>query len=190
MLTEKQLFSRFASQMNTFERINEPPEKMFYKTLAISGLLFLAVLSASAQTFVETAPTTGIENAYLAKDNGKGKAGEAAGNFATSDIPIFCVVKLDSMKAVTVKLVLVAVDVPGVESESNVVTISFKTNGMQDRVNFEGRPQVKWVAGNYRADIYLDDKKSQMIEFDIQKSAAKPEIVVPVKSFRPKRKVN
>jgi len=145
---------------------------MFKKILAISGLIFLAVLSASAQTFVEPAAATGIENAYLAKANGKGKAGEPAGNFATNDIPIFCVVKLDSLKAVTVKLVLVAVDVPGVETESNVVTISYKTNGMQDRVNFEGRPEGKWVAGNYRADIYLDDKKAQAIEFDIEKTGA------------------
>lgn len=163
---------------------------MFKKTLAISVFVIFAAISASAQTFVETEPTTGIASAYLAKDNGKGKAGEPAGNFGTNDIPIFCVVKLDSMKAVTVKLVLIAVDVPGVESESDVVTISFKTNGMQDRVNFEGRPQGKWVAGNYRADIYLDDKKAQTIEFDIAKTAAKAEALVPAKVIRSKAKSN
>jgi hypothetical protein len=173
-------------------RINKPRGgKMFKKILAISGLMLLAVLAASAQTFVEPfSAVTGIENAYLAKDNGKGRAGEPAENFGTNDIPIFCVVKLDSMRAVTVKLVLVAVDVPGVDTESDVVTISYKTNGMQDRVNFEGRPQDKWVAGTYRADIYLDDKKAQTIEFGIEKSITKPEANVPARSFRPKRRSN
>ncbi len=163
---------------------------MFKKILAISCFVIFAALSASAQTFVEKEPLTGIVNAYLAKDNGKGKAGEPAGNFGTNDIPIFCVVKLDSMKAVTVKLILIAVDVPGVESESDVVTISFKTNGMQDRVNFEGRPQGKWVAGNYRADIYLDDKIAQTIEFDIAKTAAKVEALVPTEVIKPRSKLN
>lgn len=189
-MLEKQRFRRFLSQMNAADKKAPHGGKMFKKILAISGLLFLAVMSASAQGFVEMPPTTGIENAYLAKDNGKGKAGEPAGNFATNDIPIFCVVKLDSMRAVTVKLVLVAVDVPGVDTESDVVTISYKTNGMQDRVNFEGRPQGKWVAGSYRADIYLDGKKAQAIEFGIEKSTAKADVSVPAKAFKPKRRSN
>src|SRR5690606_3208133 len=139
---------------------------MFTKILAVLVILIAAALSASAQTFTATA-ATGIENAFLAKANDDGKAGEPAGVFATDDVPIFCVVRLDSLQAVTVKLVLVAVKVPGVKAGSNVISISYKTNGMQDRVDFEGRPDGRWVAGSYRADIYLDNKKAKAIDFDI-----------------------
>lgn len=148
---------------------------MFTKILAVSAILIAAALSASAQTFTaaEAPVAAGIENAFLAKANDDGKAGEPAGVFATDDVPIFCVVRLDSLRAVTVKLVLVAVKVPGVKAGSNVVSISYKTNGMQDRVDFEGRPDGNWVAGSYRADIYLDNKKAKAIDFDIG-TPAKP----------------
>lgn len=147
---------------------------MFTKILAVSAILIAAALSASAQTFTAAAPAAaGIENVFLAKANDDGKAGEPAGVFATDDVPIFCVVRLDSLQTVTVKLVLVAVKVPGVKAGSNVVSISYKTNGMQDRVDFEGRPDGRWVAGSYRADIYLDNKKAKAIDFDIG-APAKP----------------
>jgi hypothetical protein len=150
---------------------------MFTKILAVLVILIAAALSASAQTFSGAAPAaavTGIENAFLAKADDDGKAGEPAGVFEIDDVPIFCVVRLDSLQAVTVKLILVAVKVPGVKAGSNVVSISYKTNGMQDRVDFEGRPDGHWVAGSYRADIYLDNKIAKAIDFDIG-NPAKPQ---------------
>ena len=161
---------------------------MFTKILAVSTILIAAAMSASAQTFTAPAAATGIENAFLAKANDDGKAGEPAGVFATDDVPIFCVVRLDSLQAVTVKLVLVAVKVPGVKAGSNVVSISYKTNGMQDRVDFEGRPDGRWVAGSYRADIYLDNKKAKAIDFDIG-TPAKPATPVQAETTNSRKRL-
>ena len=109
-----------------------------------------------------------IEEIFLAKDDGSGKAGEKAENFTPTDIPIYCVVQLDSMKASTVKMNLVAVKVGGVKPETKVITVSFKTNGEQSRVSFKGAPQGNWVAGNYRFDIFIDDKPAGKKDFEIQ----------------------
>ena len=58
------------------------------------------------------------EEIYLAKDNGEGKAGEAETSFLTTDIPIFCVVQLDSLKPATVKMNFIAVKVAGVKARN------------------------------------------------------------------------
>lgn len=109
-----------------------------------------------------------IEEIFLAKDDGSGKAGEKAESFTPTDIPIYCVVQLDSMKSAIVKMNLVAVKVSGVKAETKVITVSFKTNGEQSRVSFKGAPQGSWIAGNYRFDIFIDDKPAGKKDFEIQ----------------------
>lgn len=124
----------------------------------------------------------GIEEIYLAKDDGSGKAGDVAESFTTTDIPIYCVVQLDSMNPTTVKMNFVAVEVPGVKPETKVVSVSYKTNGAQNRVSFTGKPDGVWVAGNYRIDVFLDDKLAQSKNFEITKPAGLP---AAANSFQP-----
>jgi hypothetical protein len=107
---------------------------------------------------------------YLAKDDGNGKAGEQASSFVTTDVPIYCVVQLDSATPVTVKMNLVAVAVPGVKAGTRVVSTSYTTRDNQDRVNFSGRPAGQWVAGRYRVDIFVGNKPAVSREFAIQKA--------------------
>lgn len=113
-----------------------------------------------------------IEDLYLAKANSEGKAGERVEEFLTTDIPIFCVVQLVSAETATVKLNFVAVKVAGVKPESHVVSVSYTTKEGESRVNFSGRPQGLWVAGRYRADIFIEGKLEQSIEFDIKRAAS------------------
>jgi hypothetical protein len=127
--------------------------------------------------------TVGVQEIYLAKDNGEGKAGEAETSFLTTDIPIFCVVQLNSLKPATVKMNFIAVKVAGLKPETKVVSVSFKTNGKQSRVNFTGSPEGAWTAGNYRVDIFLDGKLAGSRDLEIQKS---PTANPAVKSFQPK----
>ena len=94
--------------------------------------------------------STGIEEVYLAKDNGEGKAGEQVTEFTTTDIPIYCVVLLESNAKTVVKMNFVAVSVSGVKPETKVVTASYTTKDGQNRVNFSGRPDGKWTPGKYR----------------------------------------
>lgn len=136
---------------------------MKFKILLLICLLFSVNLFAQDEVRVE--------DLYLARDDGKGKAGEVAQNFFTKDIPIHCIVQLDSLKPVTVKMVFVAVKVMGVKPETKVITTKYKTNGEQSQVNFTGKPDKIWMAGNYRIDIYIEEKQAKSIEFEIQKTS-------------------
>lgn len=128
--------------------------------------ILLASIIASAQT--EQPTTGGIEEAYLAKDDGNGRAGEQVTEFWTNDIPIYCVVLLESDKSTVVKMNFVAVNVAGVKAETKVVTASYTTKEGQNRVNFTGQPEGKWTPGKYRVDLFLDGKKAREIAFDIK----------------------
>lgn len=133
------------------------------------------VLGAFAQEADGPPAKVGIVEIYLAKDDGTGKAGEHATSFVTTDVPIYCVVQLDSSMPVTVRMNLVAVAVPGVKADTRVVSTSYTTRDNQDRVNFTGRPAGQWVAGRYRVDIFVGDSPVVSREFAVQKAAqAKP----------------
>ena len=144
-----------------------------------SALIFAFIIAASLGIFAqEAAPApvkTGITEIYFAKDDGTGKAGEEATSFVTTDVPIYCVVLLDSAVPTTVKMNLVAVAVPGVRADTKVVSTSYTTKDNQDRVNFTGRPAGQWVAGRYRVDIFVGGAAVVSREFAVQKAEqAKP----------------
>lgn len=142
------------------------------KIIFILLLCLFFAFSALAQVEDKTqeSQTVNVEEIYLAKDDGEGKAGDVAESFLTTDIPIYCVVMLNSSKPATVKMNFVAVDVKGVKAETKVITVSYKTNGKQNRVNFTGKPDGVWTAGNYRIDVFIDDKLVGGQSFEIKKS--------------------
>ncbi len=128
-----------------------------------------------AQGSDESSVAVGVSEIYLAKDDGSGKAGDQATSFVTTDVPIYCVVHLESPTSVTVRMNLVAVAVLGVKAETQVVSTSYTTKGKEDRVNFSGRPAGPWVAGRYRVDVFVDDRPAVSREFAVQKPIqAKP----------------
>ena len=147
---------------------------MLYKgLLTLFAVAFVCCVNLHAQEADEIKPT--LAEVYLAKDDGTGNAGEAATAFTTTDVPIYCVVELESAESVTVKMQLVAVNVPGVKAETRVVATSYTTKDLETRVNFSGRPQGQWVAGRYRVDIFIDNVPVASREFAVQKSTqAKP----------------
>jgi hypothetical protein len=130
-------------------------------------VLFLCGFSVFAQDTQKPAPPS-IEEAYLARDDGSGKAGEQVTEFGTGDIPIHCVVVLDTAAKVTVKMNFVAVAVAGVKADTKVVTASYTTTERQNRVNFTGHPDGKWTPGRYRVDLFLDGKPQKQLEFSIK----------------------
>ena len=127
-------------------------------------------LLVAAGSFAQSGqiPSPAVEELYLARDDGNGKAGEQVLEFNTSDVPIYCVVLLDSTGKVTVKMNFVAVSVAGVKPDTKVVTASYTTKDGQNRVNFSGRPDDKWTPGKYRVDIFLDGKIAKNVEFEIK----------------------
>jgi hypothetical protein len=111
-----------------------------------------------------------VEAILLARDDGNGQAGDETDVFLTDDIPIYCAVQLNSMKPTTVKMNLIAVSVAGVKPETKVITVNYKTNGKQNRVNFTGKPDNLWTVGKYRIDVFIDGKMGGSREFKVQKS--------------------
>ena len=152
------------------------------KLAALLLVLFSFAGVSNSQEPVSAPATPIIAEIYLAKSDAEGKAGAAAEYFLTSDIPIFCVVRLYAPGVATVKMNFIAAKVPGVKPESEVVSASYTTKENENRVNFTGRPQGLWVAGKYRVDVFIGDKKVRNIEFEIKPSsseAQKPVIVKP-----------
>lgn len=142
------------------------------KVLFAFAVLILGVVGVFAQT--DTPPKPAIEELYLARDNGEGKAGDQVSEFRTNDIPIYCVVLLETNQKVTVKMNFVAVSVAGVKPETKVVTASYTTKENQNRVNFTGTPDGKWTPGKYRVDIFLDGKPAKNLEFEIKGAGGNP----------------
>lgn len=141
--------------------------KVKVRSLLLIALFLLSGITAFAQTNQPPA-VGGIEEVYLAKDDGNGKAGEQVTEFGTADVPIYCVVLLESNASAVVKMNFVAVNVTGVKPETKVVTASYTTKEGQNRVNFSGRPEGKWTPGKYRVDLFLDEKKASEVEFNIK----------------------
>lgn len=122
------------------------------------------------------------EEIYLALDDGNGRAGEISGSFLTTDIPIHCVVVLRSSQPVVVKMDLLVTDVRGVKSGTKVVSTSYSTKADQNRVFFTGVPDGKWIAGGYRADIFIDGKLVETLPFQIKDAPSKLKPTVTVKN--------
>lgn len=144
---------------------------MLFRKFAISfAFIVAATLAADAQTRDAPVPKVGGFEIYLAKDDGTGKAGDEATSFVTTDVPIYCVVQLDSAEPTTVRMNLVAVAVPGVRAETKVVSTTYTTRDNQNRVNFTGRPAGQWVAGRYRVDIFVGSAAVVSREFAVQRA--------------------
>ena len=157
---------------------------MFVKIFLPIIVVCLWFSSVASGQEADVPKSVGVEQLYLAKDDGTGKAGDPATDFITTDIPIFCVVVLDSNQPVTVKMNLVVVNVPGVRTETRVVSTRYTTKENEDRVNFSGNPHGLWTAGKYRVDIYIDDKLVKKQDLEIRS------LKTPIKnatSFQPKQ---
>ena len=153
---------------------------MFFSKLAFSLAFILATSFGAFAQEADAVPTSaGILEVYFAKDDGTGKAGDMATSFVTTDVPIYCVVLLDSALPTTVKMNLVAVAVPGVKGETKVVSTTYTTKDNQDRVNFSGRPAGQWVAGRYRVDIFVGNAPGVSREFAVQKAVQAKPVVKP-----------
>lgn len=139
-----------------------------YNVKALYTVIACLILSVAifAQSELPTPPA--VEDVYLAKDDGEGRAGDPTADFRVTDVPIYCVVVLDSNAKAVIKMNFVAVSVSGVRPETKVVSASYTTNERQNRVNFTGRPEGKWTPGKYRVEVFLDGKIARNVEFEIK----------------------
>lgn len=152
------------------------------KILPLILLCFVFSFNVFAQT-----ENVGIEQISLWRVGADNNPSEETEGFLTSDKPLLFRVQLNSKTPVTVKMLLVAVNVQGIKPETKSVTISFTTNGKQNIVNFRASPEDNWLAGKYRADIYINNKLVANKEFMIEKSPQQIEKeTLPKKTTKPK----
>ena len=64
----------------------------------VRSVVLIAVVLLFCQMAFGQGSTAGVEELYLAKDDGSGKAGKQVTEFLTTDVPIFCVVLLDTVE--------------------------------------------------------------------------------------------
>lgn len=147
-------------------------------------LIVFFCLFINLYSFGQTESQVGVSEITLFRDDGKGKAGEEASSFSTTDKPIHLSVELDSTEPAAIKMNMVAVSVPGLKTEKTVVSVSYKTDGNQDVVNFNASPRTVWIAGKYRIDVFVDGKLGARREFEIKEAAPPKE--EETKSFPPK----
>lgn len=152
------------------------PLRKFFIIIAFIGIAAVAAVAQEA----DSPKIPAAAEIYLAKDDGTGKAGAEADAFVPTDVPIYCVVQLDSNVPVTVKMNLVAVNVAGVRAETKVVSTTYTTKDLQNRVNFTGKPYGSWVVGKYRADIFVDGVLVGSKDFIVRKVAAPNEAMKPI----------
>lgn len=156
------------------------------KIILVGILCLFFGINASAQEEntdeTDNAPV-GVEQIFLLRDDGAGKAGEEIENFLTTDKVLHFRIQLSSRKPSAVKMILVAADVKGVKPETKSVTVNYKTSGKQNIVNFTATPEDIWLAGKYRADVFIDGKLTEKKEFEIQKS---PKEIAGEKQTAPK----
>ena len=130
-----------------------------------------------------------VDNLFLAKDDGTGKPGEPAQWFYSTDVPIYVVVMIEPPKATAITMRFVAVDVPGLKSESKILSTNYNLKEGNNTVWFNGHPFGSyWIGGRYRVDIYIDGALAKSQEFEVRKvtGAEKTTTFAPQRS-RPKK---
>ena len=159
--------------------------------LILSVCLFFSLTIFGQPPAQKEKAAVGIESIVIMRDDGNGNADEEVAIFDQTDVPIHCQIQLDSFIPATVKMNLIATDVKGLKAESKIITVSYKTNGEQNIVNFKGAPDNIWIAGKYRIDVFVDEKLAGEKEFEIQQTktptAAKNNFVQPKPKTAPKR---
>lgn len=152
-------------------------------------LFFSFDISAQTESKTEDAENP-VQEISLARDDGSGKPGETAENFNVTDRRIYCIIQLDSEKSVAVKMIFVAAKAERLKPETKIVTVSYTTKENDNGVTFNATPRGVWAAGEYRVDIYIDNKLAKSKKFEIGKAtneASKDKLPAP-KSFAPPKK--
>ena len=129
---------------------------------AIAILVGLAFAVAACEFSFSTA---NIANAYMAAD----AAGSQPTTVFSQDAVFYAIVDLANAPAdTTVNMVWIAVDVEG--EEPNLVIDEVPITSGDARLTFDlaNAPNTLWPLGQYRADIYLNDKLDTSLEFEVQ----------------------
>ncbi|REJ75644.1 MAG: hypothetical protein DWQ47_09245 [Acidobacteria bacterium] len=129
----------------------------------------LAAAPALGQTNGERPEEGPVLKIALAKEEKDGTITEDPPSFEPTDIPIICYIDLREETPATVKLTIVAVKAVGLRPNTGIVTVAYRTKAGENQVTFQVQPSKTWALGEYRADVFVDGKKSGERSFSVTK---------------------
>jgi hypothetical protein len=133
-----------------------------------------------------------VEEIYLARDDGKGNPGATVEKFSVNDRPVYCIIQLNTEKPVTVKMIFVAAKADRLKPETKIITVSYTTKENENGVTFNASPDGLWMAGEYRIDVYVNNKLAKSRAFEIGNPKiefSKDKTQTTPKSFAPRKKI-
>ncbi len=126
-------------------------------------LLAVVVIMVTVLACGGSVSTAKISNAYLSSDSD-------GNNETTSFDPaetFYAIVEVQNAPDdTTLRAVWIAVDVEGVDPDFVIDEASITTEGM-DTFTFDLSNTSNWPGGNYKVDIYLNDKLDRTLEFEV-----------------------
>ena len=107
-----------------------------------------------------------ITGLNMARDSGKGDAGESVDTFSPSDRTVYCVVHLSKLKAGTrVKFVWYGVE----DSESKLIKeLDYTTGAFENIVQAHLTFPQDWPTGDYKVDVSVNDGPIRSVEYSIE----------------------
>jgi hypothetical protein len=108
---------------------------------------------------------TGIN---MARDDGKGGAGESVDTFSPSDRIVYCVVHLNKLKAgTTVKFTWYAVDA-GDAKNKLIQELNYTTGAFENIVTAHLTLPQDWPTGDYKVDVSVNDGPIRSVEYSVE----------------------
>lgn len=138
------------------------------KIILLLLLCLLLTFSVQAQTEPKAETEVEISNLSLAKKDAEGNIVEDLEVFGTKDIPIYCYIDLNSEVPTLVKMNFIAVKAKGLRANSRIISVSYKTKKGETGISFDASPKNIWASGDYRVDVFLDEKLSKSKESKIE----------------------
>jgi hypothetical protein len=127
--------------------------------------------NSSSTSSNEAAPTytsgdVAITGLNMARDNGKGGAGESVDTFSPSDRTVYCVVHLSKLKAGTrVKFAWYGMD----ETEPKLIKeLDYTTGAFENIVQAHLTFPQDWPTGDYKVDVSVNDGPIRSVEYSIE----------------------
>lgn len=134
---------------------------MYQRSLKFLPVFIVLLLAAMACNF--SASTAKIAGAEMARDS---EGADPTTVFAAEDV-FFCNVDLQNAPDDTVvKAVWTAVDVEDTDPNTEIDTTEI-TSG-SSILNFQLSNTNLWPSGNYKVDLYLNDKLDRTVEFTVE----------------------
>jgi hypothetical protein len=109
-----------------------------------------------------------ITGLNMARDNGKGGAGESIDTFSPSDRTVYCVVHLSKIKPGTkVKFAWYGVGAGGSEDKL-IKELDYTTGAFENIVTAHLTFPQDWPTGDYKVDVSVDDGPISSVEYSIE----------------------